>query len=62
MTLKADGTGPVARSPLRSVAKVLSTKIEPGWALLEATADEQFSGWTIYGPGEFPFGSGSCRD
>ncbi len=55
MTLKADGTRPVARSTLRIAAKVLSAEIEPGWALLEATADEQFSGWTIYGPGDFTY-------
>jgi hypothetical protein len=31
----------VARSTLRIAAKVFSGETEPGWALLEATADER---------------------
>jgi len=53
MTLKADGTRPVGGSTLKIAAKVYAGEIELGWALLEETADEQFSGWTIFGPGDF---------
>jgi len=53
MTVKADGTRPGGQSTLRIAASVLVGAVEPGWALLEDTADERFSGWTIYGPGDF---------
>ena len=53
MTLNVDGTRLGEQSTLRIAATVLAGTVEPGWALLEETADEQFSGWTIYGPGDF---------
>lgn len=38
-------------------AKVLNQHVAPGWALLEEASDTAFSGWTVFGPGDF---SESC--
>lgn len=53
MTLKGDGTRPDLQDELRISARVLSGTVAPAWALLEETANSTFSGWTVYGPGDF---------
>lgn len=53
MTLKADGTRPDLHGTLRISAHILSGRIDPAWALLEETADGTFTGWSVYGPGDF---------